>query len=93
VRGLAFSDTAAIWFRRLPQVSPDGLTYVTRSDGRQFLPPGFLREGFRANQDIHTSAGLGLRFYLRSVAVPLVGADGGNGIGTKDVRVILILGV
>jgi outer membrane protein insertion porin family len=91
IRGLAFSDAAAIWFRRLPEVTPEG-TYVLRADGRQFLPPGFLRQGFNASQDVHTSAGLGLRFYLRSVAVPLVGVDVGNGIGTRDVRIILILG-
>jgi outer membrane protein assembly factor BamA len=92
VRGLSFFDAAAIWYRRLPLPLPDGSAYETRGDGRQFLPPDFLRQGFRADQDIHTSAGLGLRFYLHSVAVPLVGVDVGNGLGTKDVRVILVLG-
>lgn len=93
VRGLAFSDAAAIWFRQLPEINPaDPSAYLVRDDGRQFLPPLYLRQGFRASQDIHTSAGLGLRFYLRSVAVPLVGVDVGNGLGTKDVRVILVLG-
>ena len=96
VRGLAFSDAAAIWFRRLPELTTDpstgGSVYIRRADGRQFLPPEYLRQGFSASQDIHTSAGLGLRFYLRSVAVPLVGFDVGNGLGTKDVRVILVLG-
>jgi hypothetical protein len=76
-------------------LDPTGTTtvYLERNDGRQFLPPLYLRQGFSATQDIHTSAGLGLRFYLRSVAVPLVGVDLGNGLGTKDVRVILVLGV
>jgi hypothetical protein len=27
------------------------------------------------------------------VAIPLVGVDVGNGLGTKDVRVVLVLGV
>jgi hypothetical protein len=36
---------------------------------------------------------VGLRFYLRTVAMPLVGVDVGNGLGTKDVRMILVLGV
>ena len=95
VRGLVFNDAAAIWFRKLP---PQGLdlngtsTYLLRDDGRQFLPPEFLRQGFDPSKDIHTSAGLGLRFYLRSVAVPLVGVDVGNGLGTKDIRVILVVG-
>lgn len=90
VRGLLFSDAAAIWFRRLPEQV--GGAYVQREDGRQFLPPGLLEQGFRASRDIHTSAGAGLRFYLRSVAVPLVGVDVGNGLGTKDIRVILVVG-
>jgi outer membrane protein insertion porin family len=90
VRGLVFNDAAAIWFRQLPEQS--GGVYVPRSDGRQFLPPAFLEQGFSASRDIHTSAGAGLRFYLRSVAIPLVGVDVGNGLGTKDIRVILVLG-
>jgi outer membrane protein insertion porin family len=94
VRGLVFNDAAAIWFRKLPavDVAVDPPSYVQRGDGRQFLPPAYLRQGFIARQDIHSSAGLGLRFYLRSVAVPLVGVDVGNGLGTRDVRVVLVLG-
>jgi outer membrane protein insertion porin family len=95
VRGLLFNDAAAIWWRKLPeQISTSyGLVYAPREDGRQFLPPQFLQQGFKADRDIHSSAGAGLRFYLRTVAIPLVGVDVGNGIGTKDVRVILVLGV
>lgn len=93
VRGLAFFDAAAIWFRKLPEIDPAAPDrYLERGDGRQFLPPIFLRRGFKAEEDVHTSAGLGLRFYLRSVAVPLVGVDFGNGIGTRDVRMILVVG-
>jgi outer membrane protein assembly factor BamA len=93
VRGLVFNDAAAIWFRQLPERSPaNPNVYIQRDDGRQFLPPEFLQQGFRASRDIHSSAGAGLRFYLRSVAIPLVGVDLGNGLGTKDVRVILVLG-
>lgn len=95
VRGLLFSDNAAIWWRQLPQkvIGPSGEVYAERTDGRQFLPPEFLVQGFKSSRDIHSSAGAGLRFYLRTVAVPLVGIDVGNGIGTKDIRVILVLGV
>ena len=93
VRGLLFNDAAAIWFRQLPEWDPaNASAYLQRDDGRQFLPPEFLQQGFRASRDIHTSAGAGLRFYLRSVAIPLVGVDVGNGLGTKDIRVILVLG-
>jgi outer membrane protein assembly factor BamA len=90
VRGLVFNDAAAIWFRQLPAI--ENGAYVPREDGRQFLPPSLLQQGFKASRDVHTSAGAGLRFYLRSVAVPLVGFDVGNGLGTKDVRVVLVLG-
>jgi outer membrane protein insertion porin family len=95
VRGLVFNDAAAIWWRDLPPrvYSGTGEVYQVRDDGRQFLPPTYLEQGFKANRDIHSSAGVGLRFYLRTVAIPLVGVDVGNGLGTKDVRVILVLGV
>jgi outer membrane protein assembly factor BamA len=92
VRGLLFNDAAAIWFRKLPEQNTAGTAYLLRDDGRQFLPPQYLMQGFRFDRDVHTSAGLGLRFYLRSVAVPLVGVDVGNGLGTKDIRLILVLG-
>ena len=91
IRGLVFSDATAIYYRQLPEVVANA--YLPRDDGRQFLPPQLLRQGFDASKDIHVSAGAGVRFYLRSVAVPLVGVDVGNGLGTKDIRVILILGV
>jgi hypothetical protein len=97
VRGLVFNDTAGIWYRNLPaQVqTPDGATaYDFRlGDGRQFLPPRLLHQGFQLNEDLHSSAGVGLRFYLRTVAMPLVGIDVGNALGTKDVRMILVVGV
>jgi hypothetical protein len=57
------------------------------------LPPTFLQGVFDASRDIHASAGAGLRFYLRTVAMPLVGVDVGNALGTKDVRMVLVLGV
>jgi outer membrane protein insertion porin family len=95
VRGLLFSDNAAIWWRELPQkvMGANGEVYAERGDGRQFLPPEFLEQGFKSNRDIHSSAGAGLRFYLRTVAVPLVGFDVGNGLGHKEIRVIVVLGV
>jgi outer membrane protein assembly factor BamA len=96
VRGLVFNDAAAIWYRKLPDRIGDAngdIAYQPRDDGRQFLPPAYLHQGFQAKEDLHSSAGLGLRFYLRTVAMPLVGIDVGNPLGTKDVRVLLVLGV
>ena len=95
VRGLFFGDGAAVWWRKLPAKSlgPMGNEiYVDRDDGRRFLPPQFVKQGFDPNRDIHVGVGGGIRFFLRSVAVPLVGVDVGHGIGTGTVRLILVLG-
>jgi outer membrane protein insertion porin family len=90
VRGVAFNDGAAIWYRKLPAATGD--MYDPRPDGRQFLPPSLLRQGFDRHQDVHWSFGAGLRFFLRSVAVPLVGIDFAHGIGTGTVRMVLVVG-
>ena len=50
------------------------------------------RRGFRAKRDVHTSVGAGLRFFLRSVAVPLVGVDAGYGLPDGPVRIVLVIG-
>ncbi len=91
VRGLFFGDGAAVWYRDMPPIEGD--VYARRNDGRQFLPPEFLKGGFDPSRDLHVGAGAGIRFYLRSVAVPLVGVDFGHGIGTGTVRMVLVLGV
>jgi outer membrane protein assembly factor BamA len=93
VRGVVFNDAAAIWYRRLPPVDSSGQAYVERGDGRNFLPPAQLRPGFDRNRDVHTSVGGGLRFFLRSVAIPLVGVDAGYGLPDGPVRMVLIVGV
>jgi hypothetical protein len=91
---LVFNDTAGIWYRNLPSQIPNVNAYNIRpGDERQFLPPSLLHQGFQLNEDLHSSAGVGLRFYLRTVAMPLVGIDVGNALGTKDVRMILVVGV
>jgi outer membrane protein insertion porin family len=95
VRGLFFGDGAAVWWRKLPPTIANplgGEAYVEREDGRRFLPPEFVKQGFDPNRDIHVGVGGGIRFFLRSVAVPLVGIDLGHGIGTKTVRIVLVLG-
>jgi hypothetical protein len=92
VRGVFFNDGSAIWFRKLPPLNADATAYELRPDGRQFLPPNLLMPGFEPKRDIHTSVGAGLRFFLRSVAVPLVGVDVGHGIDTGTVRIVLVVG-
>jgi outer membrane protein insertion porin family len=92
IRGLLFSDAAAIWYEKLTPTNELGTAYLERQDGRNFLPPEYLVPGFDSNRDIQTSFGAGLRFFLRSVAVPLVGVDLGYGIRDKAVRLVLIVG-
>ena len=92
VRGVAFNDAAAIWYRELPEIEPDGQNYQFRPDGRQFLPPAYLQPGFNRDRDVHTSVGAGLRFFLRSVAVPLVGIDAGWGLPEGPLRVLIVVG-
>ncbi|HVV50557.1 MAG TPA: BamA/TamA family outer membrane protein [Polyangia bacterium] len=99
-RALGFYDVQAIWFRETPEgttvtdpnaVSPTYGSYVQRntSDGRSFLAPpqvGFNRDA------IHNDVGFGLRFFLRSVAVPLVGVDFGYGIEAANWQFIIVVG-
>ena len=48
--------------------------------------------GFQLHRDMHQPVGGGLRFFLRSVAVPLVGFDAGYGIESRTWRFTLIVG-
>jgi hypothetical protein len=91
-RGLVFGESAAIWFRHLPATDTTR-DYQRRRDGRRFLPPVYLRAGFDSDRDLHDTVGAGLRFCLRTVAVPLVGIDAGYGIGQGPIRFVLVVGV
>jgi outer membrane protein assembly factor BamA len=83
-RALVFHDLYALWWRNLD---------AQRPDGRMFLTPGVdAFEGFKLTRDLHNGVGAGLRFFLRSVAVPLVGLDWGYGIDDRTWRVVLIVG-
>lgn len=92
LRALVFNDAAAVWYRQLPPTDPTGQAYTPRMDGRTFLPPAYLQPGFLFSRDVNTSVGVGLRFFLRSVAVPLVGVDFGFGPPRGPVRVVLVVG-
>lgn len=99
IRGLGFYDAAAIWFRSLPLdnivTTADGVRYAVRSgvnsDNRSF-DLRYAAQGFDSSRDIHTDVGAGLRFFLRSVAVPLIGFDVGYGIESKHINYLLIVG-
>jgi outer membrane protein assembly factor BamA len=98
-RALGFYDFSAVWFRNLPDAytgnvvtDVTGQTYFQRltADGRSF--PAFLQSGFSWDRSVHNDVGFGLRFFLRSVAVPLVGVDFGYGIEANHWQFIIIAG-
>jgi outer membrane protein assembly factor BamA len=91
IRGLVFYDTNLGWFSQKPDCRPeyeggprcrDGYPYAERhSDGgkhvRYYLPGqnfSLKREGW------NNGVGGGLRFYLKSIAMPLLGVDYGYGL-------------
>jgi outer membrane protein insertion porin family len=96
-RGLAFYDGSAVWFRDLPTTpivtapSQPTVMYAQRSTPDQRTFPLFQPSGF-SSQSIHNDVGLGLRFFLRSVAVPLVGFDAGYGIEARSWQFIIVVG-
>jgi outer membrane protein insertion porin family len=93
-RALFFYDVAALWFRDVPPVDPlVNPTYPVRTttpDQRVFLPQ--QEAGFSPGRDIHNDVGAGLRFFLRSVAIPLIGFDAGYGIEARTWRFVLVIG-
>jgi outer membrane protein insertion porin family len=93
-RALVFYDVAALWFRDLPPDSTmDAFGNRVRDtpDARTF--PATDKQGFDAGRDIHNAVGGGLRFFLRSVAIPLIGFDAGYGIEARNWQFFLIIGV
>jgi outer membrane protein assembly factor BamA len=94
-RALGFYDVQAIWFRSLPPPTTGMYAVRDTPDQRSFLvdangwPNG---GGFQLDRDLHQSVGGGLRFFLRSVAVPLIGFDAGWGIESRTWRFTLIVG-
>jgi outer membrane protein insertion porin family len=94
VRGLVFTDIQAIWFRNLPTVYGPRQFQEGRGDGgRSYLGPEYLKPGFSPGRDVHMGVGAGLRFYLRTVSVPLVGFDYGYGVLDNVWRMVLVVGV
>lgn len=96
-RGLGFYDVQALWYRETPQGetvfdAPSGHYYLVRSttDQRSLLLP--FSSGFDRKENLHNDVGVGLRFFLRSVAVPLVGVDFGYGIEADHWQFIIVVG-
>jgi outer membrane protein assembly factor BamA len=101
-RALGFYDVQAVWFRDMPTGTivtdpTTGSTYLRRDtpDGRTFPnnpPPGYTTPTGFDRSAIHNDVGVGLRFFLRSVAVPLVGVDFGYGIEANHWQFIIVVG-
>jgi outer membrane protein assembly factor BamA len=96
-RALGFYDVSAVWFREVPTVpivtDPNtGTTYTQRGTPDQRTFPTSLQSGFSFGQSVHNDVGGGLRFFLRSVAVPLIGFDAGYGLEAHNWQFILIIG-
>ncbi len=80
-RLIAFYDTNLTWFRDLPSQSNGPLArFVVRGNGfRDYLPD--TASGVTADS-WHNGLGLGLRFFLKGVVLPLVGVDVAYGFPT-----------
>jgi len=80
-----FYDVAAVWFREIPMSAAPitdaaGNSYFPRETYDQRTYPVNVPSGFSFGKSVHSSVGIGLRFFLRSVAVPLLGFDLGWGV-------------
>jgi outer membrane protein assembly factor BamA len=79
VRGLTFWDSAYTTFTRTDEMAA----------GRDYLPSSDVRglDGFK------NSVGVGTRFYLRQIVLPLLGLDFGYGLEARDYQVYLAIGL
>jgi len=94
-RALGFYDLSAVWFRDLPtaMTTPDanGVTYRVRDVDQRTFPDAY-QQGFGFSRSVHNAVGGGLRFFLRSVTVPLIGFDAGYGLEAHNWRFFLVIG-
>jgi outer membrane protein assembly factor BamA len=95
-RALGFYDVQAVWFRDMPTGTTvtdptTGATYIQRDTPDQRTFPTIMPTGF-GRSAIHNDVGVGLRFFLRSVAVPLVGVDFGYGLEARNWQFIIVVG-
>jgi outer membrane protein insertion porin family len=79
VRGLTFLDSSYTTFIHTDEMA----------NGRDYLPNSDVRglDGFK------NSVGVGTRFYLRQIVLPLLGLDFGYGLEARDYQVYLAIGL
>lgn len=87
-RGVGFSDTGLLMWRSIPEDRL--LRDVNGRVVRGFLPEA--KDGLGA-ATVAQGVGLGLRLYLRSIVLPLVGVDVAYGVNSNEFRFYLVAGV
>ena len=84
VRGLAFWDSAYT-------------TFINTKDNEKNMVRDYLRSGkdaeVRGLAGFKNSVGVGTRFYLRQIVLPLLGLDFGYGLEARDYQVYLAIGL
>lgn len=87
-RGVAFSDMGMLTWRNIPEDRQ--LRDVNGRVVRGYLPDA--REGI-GGVTVAQGLGVGLRLFLRSVVLPLVGVDVAYGVNSGEFRFYLVAGV
>ncbi len=87
-RGVGFSDTGLLMWRSLPEDRL--LRDINGRVVRGYLPES---EGGLGNATVAQGVGVGLRLFLRSVVLPLVGVDVAYGVNSGEFRFYLVAGV
>jgi outer membrane protein insertion porin family len=87
-RGVGFSDTGMLMWRSLP--ADLQLRDVNGRVVRGYLPEA--RSGL-GGATVAQGVGVGLRLFLRSVVLPLVGVDTAYGINSGELRFYIVAGV
>lgn len=87
-RGVGFSDTGLLMWRSFPEDRQ--LRDVNGRVVRGYLPEA---EDGLDGATVAQGVGVGLRLYLRSIVLPLVGVDVAYGVNSNEFRFYLVAGV
>jgi outer membrane protein assembly factor BamA len=80
IRGLGFFDSGYLTFRDASNDERNYLPSSARSDNTALAP-------------FKNSVGVGTRFYLRQIVLPLLGLDFGYGLEARDLQIYLAIGL
>jgi hypothetical protein len=91
VRALGFFDSSYTTF--LNTESPDR-NYLPNSERNRVQDPSVSQSKFqRYTAPLKNSVGVGTRFYLKQIVLPLLGVDVGYGLESGDIQVYLAIGL